>query len=152
MRTLQDVIDAKLAEMRAAATAAAQWRNGQAQREAQAVTALRDYLRLYHDISISDDEALLEAYEGSSTPETQPLRYTTRIIFPGIDGAIAVAMHRDRGGEWHRSDEAFCASILNARARTFTDLTAALMWLTDNGQTALCGAPVLVTLPQPQEA
>jgi hypothetical protein len=60
-------------------------------------------------------------------------------------------MHRDNAGNWHRSDEAYLAHV-GSNSRTFTDLLAALLWITDNGQVALSGAPVLVTMPQMQEA
>lgn len=149
MKTLQELLDAKLAEMRAAQAAATHWRNRQSLREAEAADAFVAALQECQDVAVGDD-ALVEAYEQECAVGASYRVYDARLDFPGLDAYISVYLKTD-GRDWFRTDKRYFANV-SGNIRAFDALADALIWITDDGKTALCGAPVPVTLPAWQEA
>ncbi len=154
MKTLQDLIDAKVAELRAADNAAAEWRNGQAQREAAVADLFAQGLAQAYDLTLGDD-AYTVAHEADNTPTGATERYyEVALVLPAIDAVIETqADFYDNaltlsGRAW--------SAFFNDNQRDFPNngsrlaaLVEALVWVTDAGRISISGDPVLVTLPQP---
>lgn len=150
MKTLQELLDAKLAEMRAAQAAATHWRNRQPLREAEAADAFVLALQECQDVAVGED-ALVEAFEQECAVGATHRVYDARLYFPGLDAYIGVCLATDGENSWYRDDKRYFANV-GGNLKPCASLGDALLWITDNGQTALGGAPVPVTLPELQEA